>query len=127
MNGTRKYGLILALGVGAIAHAERILPEPLFVAPPARLPEPEASLTALVATATSGDPASAAFAAAALDRHAWALWAAVTAPSTQSYENQPLRVFETWLTPEDLLAGRPQHGSRGAIRRLSQLTSADPR
>jgi hypothetical protein len=36
--------------------------------------------------------------------HGWGLWTALTSETDQRYEGQPLRVFETWLTPQDLLA-----------------------
>ena len=40
---------------------------------------------------------------AAIDRHVWGIWTALTAPSGVKFEGQELRVFETWDTPGDLL------------------------
>jgi hypothetical protein len=40
-------------------------------------------------------------------RHAWGLWTALMTDSGESFEGQPLRVFETWFTTRDLLASVP--------------------
>jgi hypothetical protein len=34
--------------------------------------------------------------------HGWGLWAALTSETAQRLDGQPLRVFETWQTPDDL-------------------------
>ena len=34
--------------------------------------------------------------------HAWGIWTGLNMPAHQKYEGQELRVFETWLTPEDI-------------------------
>jgi len=39
----------------------------------------------------------------AMSRHAWGVWVALNADSGQSLDGQSLRVFETWVTPDDLL------------------------
>jgi len=38
----------------------------------------------------------------AINTHAWGLWTALTQETKETYDNQPLRVFETWVTPEDI-------------------------
>ncbi|MFP2927736.1 hypothetical protein ACLESO_21565 [Pyxidicoccus sp. 3LG] len=38
----------------------------------------------------------------AINTHAWGLWTALTLETKEVYENQPLRVFETWVTPQDI-------------------------
>ncbi|NES23791.1 MAG: hypothetical protein F6K41_33955 [Symploca sp. SIO3E6] len=40
----------------------------------------------------------------AISKHAWGLWTALTQETDQKYNGQPLRVFETWLTPQETLA-----------------------
>src|SRR4051812_6311394 len=60
-------------------------------------PESEAALTARVtsmARAAATDDRTAAANDVAL--HAWGLWAAATAFSTQMHDGQKLRIFETW-------------------------------
>src|SRR5581483_11560402 len=52
---------------------------------------------------TRGDATTAAAARDRVYLHGWALWAAVTAQTAQFSQGQPLRVFETWLAPDDLL------------------------
>jgi hypothetical protein len=42
----------------------------------------------------------------AINRHGWGIWAALTSPSGEQFGGQDLLVFETWLTPEDLLTAR---------------------
>jgi hypothetical protein len=68
------------------------LPDPAI--PGFRFPEAEATVTQWI-TAGADDRIAA---------HAWGLWTALTSETGQRFEGQPLRVFETWLTPEDLTA-----------------------
>ena len=68
------------------------LPNPAI--PGFHFPEAEATVTGWITTGADDQIAL----------HAWGLWTALTAETAQSYEGQPLRVFETWLTPQDLLA-----------------------
>jgi hypothetical protein len=41
----------------------------------------------------------------AINKHAWGIWTGLTMETDQVYTGQRLRVFETWLTPQDILSG----------------------
>ncbi len=74
---------------GAIEPAP--LPDPQV--PGYSFPETEAAIYGWV---ENGDASSVAL-------HAWGLWAALTAETEQVVDGQNLRVFETWLTPSDII------------------------
>lgn len=105
-------------------------PEPLPNALVAgwEFPESEATLTRWITTMTRGGP-DAATAAAQIHRHAWGLWTALTLETRQAVDGQPLRVFETWLTTDELLAwpdrsrtaALPLPASRALLQPLAQL------
>jgi hypothetical protein len=58
----------------------------------------------------------------AMAKHAWGLWTALTMDSGQSFEGEPLRVFETWYTLDDLEDAVPlESASRRAPRPLGEL------
>lgn len=40
----------------------------------------------------------------AISLHAWGIWTALTTETDEMYDNQKLRVFETWQDPADLIA-----------------------
>lgn len=42
----------------------------------------------------------------AIDLHGWGIWTALTQLSGEKFNGQELRIFETWLAPEDLVAAR---------------------
>lgn len=70
-----------------------------------RFPESEGTLTRLIMVASRGVEAEAREAAAAsLFLHGWGLWMGLTAESTQFSAGQRLRIFETWLTADELAA-----------------------
>lgn len=75
------------------------VPDPQI--PGFRFPETEATVTGWI-TAGAVDQ---------IALHGWGLWTALTAPTGAIYERQALRVFETWLTPQDLLAHLEASGS----------------
>jgi len=92
------------------------VPDPQI--PGFHFPETEATVTSWI---TAG-----AFDQIAL--HGWGLWTALTSPTGQIYERQALRVFETWLTPQDLLAHLDASGSAelGQLpRRLRSVAQLD--
>src|SRR5262249_2420646 len=60
-------------------------------------PTPEAKV---VAAAATGDQE-------AMRRHAWNVWAGLTAGSGQFFEGDELPVWETWFTPDDLYSDDP--------------------
>jgi len=66
-----------------------------------QFPEPEATV---VGWAARND-------VKAMATHAWGLWTALNAPSGEWFEGQPLRVFETWETPGDIV---PSDGAAAA-------------
>jgi len=68
------------------------LPDPKI--PGFHFPEAESTVTEWI-TAGAADQ---------IALHGWGLWAALTSETNQRYEGQSLRIFETWLTPQDLLA-----------------------
>jgi hypothetical protein len=107
-------------------RAQQITPEPLpqLSIPNFGFPENEAALTSWVTAMTRSTP-EAAFATAKIYLHGWGLWTALTAETAQSVDSQPLRVFETWLTPEELAAD-PATGvtaPAARLRRRSPLRS----
>jgi hypothetical protein len=92
------------------------LPDPKI--PGFHFPESEATLTGWISEMTRGiATASGPSAADKISLHGWGLWAAVTTETPQFYEGQRLRVFETWLTPDDLV-GAPSVGGIGALARF---------
>ena len=96
-----------ALTLTGALRAQPITPEtvPDPKIPGFRFPESEATLTRWITELARGTAAETRTAAAAnLTRHGWGLWTALTATTTQFSDGQPLFVFETWLTPDDLLA-----------------------
>jgi len=111
----------------------RIVVEPLPALPMTgfRFPESEATLTRWITGMTRGadaDTVQAAF--ENIHRHAWGLWTALTMETAQRSEGQPLRVFETWLTPEELVAHADLPNAaavaqwprrRAALRQLGQF------
>lgn len=92
------------------------LPDPKI--PGFHVPEAEATIVGWVQQMSSGtDPQSEAFNKVHL--HGWGIWTALTLETDQSYEGQKLRVFETWPTPEDLMApGAPLPAGPEAVRAL---------
>ena len=98
------FWMMLTAGLAAALRAAGpIFPAPLpeMRIPGFRFPETEATLTSWVAAMTR-ERADRPAATANIQLHGWGLWAAVTAETAQSYEGQPLRVFETWQTPQEL-------------------------
>jgi hypothetical protein len=65
---------------------------------------------------------------AAMARHAWGLWTALTLDSGQSFEAQPLRIFDTWFTVTDLthdaVIGRRDRRDPHPLDELARLASA---
>ncbi len=93
-------------------------------------PESEATVLSWVYQLGNGAPADAATAFENIHLHAWGLWTAVTMMTSQFDNGQPLRVFETWFTPQELengpnLAGaaQPVNGPRprAVLRRFNQF------
>ncbi len=64
----------------------------------------------LLAAVLTGDQAR-------VRRHAWELWAALTAPSTSIVDGQRLPIFETWYSTDEVY--NPQ-GNAGVVRRALQ-------
>jgi hypothetical protein len=42
----------------------------------------------------------------AINKHGWGIWTALTAASGEKFGGQDLHVFETWLTPQDILSAQ---------------------
>src|SRR6266849_3185218 len=42
----------------------------------------------------------------AINLHGWGIWTALHMPSGETYNGQPLSVFETWVTPDDILTAQ---------------------
>jgi len=119
--------VVCATAAGA-AVAPVALPDPSV--PEFHFPESEATLTRWITDMARGDDATAARAFAAIHRHGWGLWTALTAETAQSYEGQRLRVFETWLGLDELAdsaglsqpaAPPPEPAPRPALRQLRPL------
>ena len=115
-------------GLGAMfaalpLSAQQIVPErvpPLAISGFA-FPESEATLTSWVTAMTRSAP-TAEFATARIQLHGWGLWAALTAETAQRIDGQPLRVFETWQTTDEV-AGPPDpiNSLSVSLRRRSPL------
>ena len=76
------------------ASAQTITPEPIRL-PTSEFPLESSRLAQMIAVDDR----------AAMRRHAWTLWAGVTADSTQSYNGRVLPIWETWLSDRDAFAG----------------------
>ena len=100
-------GLCLATtAVAPWSQAQGIFPETPHdpKIPGFHFPESEATLTGWITEMTRGVvQTSGPSAAERIELHGWGLWTALTAETAQVYEGQRLRVFETWLTPDDLV------------------------
>jgi hypothetical protein len=70
------------------------LPDPKI--PGFKFPEDEATI---VSWTRKSDQKS-------IDLHGWGIWTALHMPSGQTYNGQPLSVFETWVTPDDILTAQ---------------------
>lgn len=55
--------------------------------------------------------------------HGWGLWTALTSETTETYDGQPLRVFETWATPGDIIAHMAAGQTTASLARVAR----DPR
>lgn len=115
--------------------AQTITPEPLPEPgiPGFRFPESEAALTRWIVEMSRGTTAEVVDAAAAkIHLHGWGLWTALTANSSQFSAGQRLRVFETWLTADELtnatavsnIAWRPSPRRRARLAPLDELRRA---
>lgn len=78
-----------------------------------QFPESESTIVSWIAQMTGKTPSPDSFAKVHL--HGWGIWTALTLETDQVFEGQKLRVFETWPTPEDLMAVPPD----GAVRMLT--------
>ncbi|BCU77930.1 hypothetical protein llg_26450 [Luteolibacter sp. LG18] len=78
------------------------LPDPKI--PGYSFPENEATILKWVADTGVTDPTVNTPAYEKIYRHGWGLWASLTAETDQKDNGQNLRVFETWLTPQDVIA-----------------------
>jgi hypothetical protein len=94
--------LLLATVRGATVFPQAT-PDPLI--PGFTFPESESTLTRWITQLNRGDvPTAAADAFEKLHRHGWGLWTALTLDSGQTHDGHRLRIFETWLTTDDLAA-----------------------
>lgn len=96
-------------------------------------PESEATLLGWIATTNSADVNESVAATEKINLHGWGLWTALTMETSQYFEGQRLRVFETWPTPDEIsshpewrniaaLSQRQRH--RAPLRRLAQFQGA---
>ncbi|MEY4940370.1 MAG: hypothetical protein RIQ93_2105 [Verrucomicrobiota bacterium] len=134
--GLRKQCAVLgALWIFSAAQAQSIQLEPLpdLRIPGYRFPENEATLTRWImamsrsSTATVVDHAS-----AKIHLHGWGLWTALTSLSAQSSGGQRLRVFESWMTADELATNpeiatapwKPAARRRGILKPLAEFQAA---
>jgi len=93
------------LSAASFAHADFVpvpLPDPQI--PGYAFPESEATILKWVADSAVTDPTVSNAADQKIYLHGWGLWASLTAETDQVDNGQKLRVFETWLTPQDITA-----------------------
>lgn len=81
------------------------LPDPGI--PGYAFPEPESTI---VGWASRHD-------SVAINRHAWGIWTALTAETDQIFDEESLRVFETWFTPGDIKTSRLQRTPLQELKR----------
>ena len=79
------------------------------------MPEPESTVVGWAA-----DPDS----AAPMSLHMWGLWTALTAMTDETYLGEPLRVFETWYTPDDIKASETSGAPLTAVSRRPRTLTA---
>lgn len=124
---------VLTAVVSPWAQAQRIFPEALPGPGIAgfSFPESEATLTGWITAMTRGNSSTGVSAAEKIYRHGWGLWTAVTMETARQYEGQRLRVFETWLTAEELaspsklttpVSASSRSRGRAPLQALNQLT-----
>lgn len=114
---------VLFTTAGPVAAQITPVPLPDPGVPGFKLPEAEATILGWVTQMTSGtDPQGEAFNKVHL--HGWGMWAALTQETDQVFEGQKLRVFETWVTPEDLLALPPGPGPVTGPEKVRALLAA---
>ena len=105
--------LALLLGMSSALQAQNgavPLPDPKI--PGFKFPESESTIMDWVFTWTTNGsslppneaPAATEKAYANVHLHGWGIWTALTTETEQTFEGQKLRVFETWPTPDDLIA-----------------------
>lgn len=125
-------GLLGAWCSLTVLPAQSITPEPLPNPgiPGFRFPESEATLTRWIMEMNRGASAETVDAATVkIHLHGWGLWTALTANSRQFSAGQRLRVFETWLTADELtgnsawrnIAWRPTPRRRARLTPLNEL------
>jgi hypothetical protein len=117
--------------LGATVIFPEALPNPEI--PGFVFPESESTLTRWITGMTRGDANVAADAFEKIHGHGWGLWTALTLATAQTYEGHRLRVFETWLTPNELetepsfsvTSLATTRWRRAPLRPLAQLDTAD--
>ncbi len=92
-------GILPAVRAGATALSAVALPDPRV--PGFNFPESEATILTWVNAVGLGSPGAAA-ASQNITLHGWGLWTALTLPTSQVDNGEPLRVFETWYTPQEV-------------------------
>ena len=120
-------GLSGTLAAAAAAIVPVPLPDPRI--PGFHFPESEATIVNWVSDLSNGSASEAAPQAFEnIVLHGWGLWTALTRETGQVYAGQRLRVFETWLTPEELAAPAETIGAPAlpvAPRRRAMLRTLD--
>jgi hypothetical protein len=95
---------------GTLSYAESaqtITPEPIRL-PASEFPLESSQLAQMIAVDDR----------AAMRRHAWTLWAGVTADSTQSHNGRVLPIWETWLSDREAFAGAARTSVAGRSQSL---------
>ena len=121
-------GLASALGAAGGTVTAVPLPNPRITG--FNFPESEATILGWTYDLGNNTPGAAA-AFTSLNLHGWGLWAALTMQTSQIDNRMPLRVFETWYTPQEAdqipagsgpaaLALLPRH--RSALRSFVQFS-----
>ncbi|MFY9925478.1 MAG: hypothetical protein WAK51_13440 [Opitutaceae bacterium] len=93
------FWLLQGLPAGAAPLVAVGLPDPRV--PGFQFPESEATILTWVHAMGSGSPEAAA-ASNNVILHGWGLWTALTLETSQIDNGDPLRVFETWYTPQEI-------------------------
>jgi hypothetical protein len=88
-----------------------------------QFPESESTIVNWINQMTNKTP-QAADGFAKIHLHGWGIWTALTLETDQVFDGQKLRTFETWPTPQDILAGPSEPNSAAKMLSTPRRRSA---
>jgi hypothetical protein len=106
--------LLMTIGLARAQFVAAPFPDPKV--PGFQFPEPESTIVDWIYQMTNNTP-SGPEDFAKIHLHGWGIWTALTLETDQVFDGQKLRTFETWLTPQDVMAAPAN--AQGAARMLA--------